>query len=155
MYVNGEYWGVYDYREKVDDLDFTEHYYDQGYGNVDFLKTWGGTWTDIGDNTTQQEWNNLRDFIVDNDMTDVDNYQYVKSVYNTGSLIDYFILNSYVVCMDWLNWNTAWWRGKNPDGDKKSGVMHCGTWMQLLVIMLIIQGYQILVLALIHVIQNN
>ena len=119
LYVNGEYWGVYDFREKVDDLDFTEHYYDQGYGNVDFLKTWGGTWTDIGDNTTQQEWNNLRDFIVDNDMTDADNYQYVKSVYNTGSLIDYFILNSYVVCMDWLNWNTAWWRGKNPDGDKK------------------------------------
>ena len=119
LYVNGDYWGVYDYREKVDDLDFTEYYYDQGYGNVDFLKTWGGTWTDIGDNTTQQEWNNLRDFIVDNDMTDQDNYQYVKSVYNTGSLIDYFILNSYVVCMDWLNWNTAWWRGKNPDGDKK------------------------------------
>ena len=119
LYVNGDYWGVYDYREKVDDLDFTEHYYDQGYGNVDFLKTWGGTWTDIGDNTTQQEWNNLRDFIVDNDMADPDNYQYVKSVYNTGSLIDYFILNSYVVCMDWLNWNTAWWRGKNPDGDKK------------------------------------
>ena len=119
LYVNGEYWGVYDYREKVDDLDFTEHYYNQGYGNVDFLKTWGGTWTDIGDNNTQQEWNNLRDFIVDNDMTDADNYQYVKSVYNTGSLIDYFILNSYVVCMDWLNWNTAWWRGKNPDGEKK------------------------------------
>jgi len=119
VYVNGDYWGVYDMREKVDDLDFTEYYYDQGYGNVDFLKTWGGTWTDIGDNTTQQEWNTLRDFIVDNDMTDPDNYQYVKSVYNTGSLIDYFILNSYVVCMDWLNWNTAWWRGKNPDGDKK------------------------------------
>ncbi len=119
VYVNGEYWGVYDVREKVDDLDFTEYYYNQGYGNVDFLKTWGGTWTDIGDNTTQQEWNTLRDFIVDNDMTNIDNYEYVKSVYNTGSLIDYFILNSYVVAMDWLNWNTAWWRGKNPDGDKK------------------------------------
>ena len=119
LYVNGDYWGVYDVREKVDDLDFTDYYYEQGYGNVDFLKTWGETWTDIGDNTTQQEWNNLRDFIVDNDMTNPDNYQYVKGVYNTGSLIDYFILNSYVVCMDWLNWNTAWWRGKNPDGDKK------------------------------------
>ena len=21
--------------------------------------------------------------------------------------------------MDWLNWNTGWWRGRNPDGDKK------------------------------------
>ena len=132
FYMLTENIGVfYDYREKVDDLDFTEYYYDQGYGNVDFLKTWGGTWTDIGDNTTQQEWNNLRDFIVDNDMNDVDNYQYVKSVYNTGSLIDYFILNSYVVCMDWLNWNTAWWRERILMVIKKSGVMRYGTWMQL------------------------
>src|SRR5690606_2981512 len=52
-------------------------------------------------------------------MTDQANYDYVKGLYNTGSLIDYFILNSYTVCSDWLNWNTGWWRGRNPDGDKK------------------------------------
>jgi hypothetical protein len=119
LYVNGEYWGVYDFREKVDDYDFLDHYYGQGEGYVDFLKTWGNTWVEFGDNNTQNEWDILTDFIVDNDMTDLANYEYVKSVYNTGSLIDYFILNSYVVCMDWLNWNTAWWRGKNINGDKK------------------------------------
>jgi len=119
LYVNGEYWGVYDYREKVDDLDFLEYYYDQGEGFVDFLKTWGGTWVEFGDNSTEDEWDSLVDFITGNDMADPDNYAYVKSVYNTGSLIDYFILNSYVVCMDWLNWNTGWWRGKNPEGDKR------------------------------------
>ena len=119
LYVNGEYWGVYDVREKVDDIDFLEYYYDQGEGYVDFLKTWGNTWVEFGNNATYDEWENLVDFIVDNDMSDEDNYEYVKSVYNTGSLIDYFILNSYVVAMDWLNWNTGWWRGRNPDGDKK------------------------------------
>ena len=119
LYVNGEYWGVYDFREKVDDLDFLKYYYDQGAGYVDFLKTWGGTWVEFGDNTTEDELDDLVDFITGNDMTDPDNYDYVKGVYNTGSLIDYFILNSYAVCMDWLNWNTGWWRGKNPQGDKK------------------------------------
>ena len=120
LYVNGEYWGVYDVREKVDDLDFLDYYYDQGEGYVDFLKTWGNTWIEFGDDPgTQNEWNNLRDYIVNNDMSDPTNYDYVKGLYNTGSLIDYFILNSYVVCMDWLNWNTGWWRGKNPEGDKK------------------------------------
>ena len=34
-------------------------------------------------------------------------------------LIDYFLLNSYVVAADWLNYNTGWWRGLDPDGDKK------------------------------------
>ena len=119
LYVNGEYWGVYDYREKVDDLDFLDYYYDQGEGYVDFLKTWGGTWVEFGDNSTEDNWDSLVDFVTGNDMSDPDNYAYVKSVYNTGSLIDYFILNSYVVCMDWLNWNTGWWRGKNPQGDKR------------------------------------
>ncbi len=116
MYCNGQYWGVYEVREKVDDLDFTDYYYDQGSGQVDFLKTWGGTWEEYG---SADEWDDLRDYILGNDMTDAGNYDYVKGLYNTGSLIDYFTLNSYTVCSDWLNWNTAWWRGKNPDGDKK------------------------------------
>ena len=30
LYINGQYWGVYEYREKVDDSDFTNRYYDQG-----------------------------------------------------------------------------------------------------------------------------
>lgn len=119
LYLNGEYWGVYDIREKVSDLDFTEHYYDQGDEDVQYLKTWGGTWQQYGAPQAINDWDDLVTYILGNDMTDPTNYAYVKSVYNTGSLIDYFILNSYVVAADWLNWNTSWWRGLNPDGDKK------------------------------------
>jgi gliding motility-associated-like protein len=118
VYLNGQYWGVYDVREKVDDLDFTDYYYDQGAGEVDFWKTWGGTWNEY-DSGTSFEWDGLVDFITTEDMTDPANYDYVKSVYNTGSLIDYFVLNSYVVTSDWLNWNTGWWRGRDPNGDKR------------------------------------
>ena len=114
LYINGQYWGVYEYREKVDDSDFTNRYYDQGRYDIDFLKTWGGTWEEYGDGA---DWYALVDFITGNDMTDDDNYDYAVSELNEMSLIDYFILNSYVVCADWLNWNTAWWRGRNPDGD--------------------------------------
>ncbi|MDZ4751142.1 MAG: CotH kinase family protein [Flavobacteriales bacterium] len=116
LYINAEYWGVYDVREKVDDIDFTEHYYDQPEGFVDFIKTWGGTWAEYG---SQNDWNDLVNFITTNDMTVQANYDYVLTQYNTISLIDYFILNGYVVCADWLNWNTAWWRGRHPDGEAK------------------------------------
>lgn len=116
VYINGEYWGVYEYREKVDDLDFTEEYYDQSRHFVDFIKTWGGTWEEYG---SIDDWNTLVDFIMTNDMSDPANYDYVESVLNTRSLIDYFILNSYIVSADWLNWNTGWWRGRHPDGDAK------------------------------------
>lgn len=114
VYINGEYWGVYEYREKVDDLDFTEEYYDQGRHFVDFIKTWGGTWEEYG---SIDDWNTLVDFIMANDMSDQANYDYVESVLETRSLIDYFILNSYIVSADWLNWNTGWWRGRHPEGD--------------------------------------
>ncbi len=114
LYINGQYWGVYEYREKVDDSDFTNRYYDQGRYDIDFLKTWGGTWEEYGDGA---DWYTLVDFITTNDMTDADNYEEAVSELNEMSLIDYFILNSYVVCADWLNWNTAWWRGRNEDGD--------------------------------------
>lgn len=116
VYLNGEYWGLYEIREKVDDSDFTDYYYDQDEGYVDFIKTWGGTWIEYG---TDTGWVNIRNFILSNDMSIDANYDHAKSFYNTGSLIDYFILNSYIVNADWLNWNTAWWRGTHPEGDKK------------------------------------
>lgn len=116
VYLNGEYWGVYEIREKVDDLDFTTEYYDQPRHFVDFIKTWGGTWVEYGSNA---DWGPLVNFITNQDMTDEANYEYVQSVFNTMSLIDYVLLNSFTVCADWLNWNTAWWRGRHPDGSGK------------------------------------
>jgi len=120
VYINGQYWGVYEIREKVDDTDYTKYYYDQPAGNVDFLKTWGGTWTEYaaapGFNP-QTQWNTFVNFTTTNSMANQANYDYVVSQFNTMSLIDYFILNGYTVCTDWLNWNTAWWRGTNPLGD--------------------------------------
>lgn len=119
LYLNGQYWGVYDIREKTDDSDFTDYYYDQDVPNIQYLKTWGQTWEEYGAPNSQDDWDDLVDFIDNNNMTVPANYDYVDSVYNTGSLIDYFILNGFVVCADWLNWNTGWWRGMDPAGDKK------------------------------------
>jgi len=124
VYRNGEYWGVYDLREKADDHDFTNYYYDQPSGEVDYLKTWGGTWSELPYSNpaapaVMANWNTIENYITTNPMTVQANYNYAKGIFNTGSIIDYFLLNSYVVCSDWLNWNTAWWRGLNPTGDKR------------------------------------
>lgn len=119
LYLNGNYWGVYDIREKTDDSDFTDYYYDQDVPYIQYLKTWGGTWEEYGAPNAQSDWDALVSFIDLNNMQNPANYAYVDSLYNTGSLIDYFILNGFVVCSDWLNWNTGWWRGLDPAGDKK------------------------------------
>jgi gliding motility-associated-like protein len=119
VYMNGQYWGVYEVREKVDDHDFTEHYYDQNRYNLQFLKTWGGTWQEYGAPDALNDWNALRNYINTNNMGDPAAFAYVESQFNWKSLVDYFVLNSYIVSKDWLNWNTGWWRGMNPFGSAK------------------------------------
>jgi gliding motility-associated-like protein len=119
LYVNGRYWGVYDIREKVDDDDFTEYYYNTKKDSLQFLQTWGGTWSAYGGAQAQTDWNTIKNYITSNSMVNPANYNYVTTVFDTKSLADYVILNSYVVSMDWLNWNTAWWRGINYNGVKK------------------------------------
>jgi gliding motility-associated-like protein len=119
LYVNGQYWGVYDTREKVDDADFMEYYHNTKEDSLQMLKTWGSTWSEYGGAQAQTDWNNLKNFITSNSMTVPANYNYVDSLYSIKSLADYVILNSFVVCSDWLNWNTIWWRGLNVNADKK------------------------------------
>lgn len=119
VYLNGEYWGVYEIREKADDHDYTKYYYDQDKFNLQYLKTWGGTWEEYGAPNAQSDWDNLVAFILGNNMAPGPDFDYVKSQLKWASLCDYFMFNSYVVNQDWLNWNTAWWRGMDPAGSKK------------------------------------
>lgn len=119
LYLNGDYWGVYEMREKVDDHDYTDYYYDQGKFDLQFLKTWGGTWSEYGGPQAQTDWDDLVAFILANDCSVPANYLHVDTTLNWKSLCDYFMFNSYIVSQDWLNWNTAWWRGMDPAGTKK------------------------------------
>ncbi len=112
VYLNGEYWGVYEMRERVDN-DYADYYYDQPEPNVDMLKFWGGLNVENG---SPDAWYALFDYVMANDMADPVKWDYVKSQVDIESFIDYFILNTYFVNSDWLNWNTMWWRGtKEPD----------------------------------------
>lgn len=109
LYVNGQYWGIYEIRERVDN-DYTEYYYNKSKKKVDILKYWGGLNIEDGSDTG---WVNLYNFIMANNMATASNYEYVSSVLNIKSFIQYFIFNTYLVNTDWLNWNTMWWRGRN------------------------------------------
>jgi hypothetical protein len=119
LYANGQYWGVYGYREKVSDHDYTKFYYDQGKYDIQFLMNWSYTWAQYGGQQAFDDWNALHDFAKNNDMADEDNYNYVASQLDITSLVDYIHINSFVVCSDWINWNVGWWRGLNPNGGHK------------------------------------
>ncbi len=124
VFLNGEYWGVYGLREYPDDHDYTEEYYNQDKYDIQVLETWGESWAQYGGDQAFDDWQALRNFILHNDMSDSSNYQQVKDQLNVTSLCDYFITGLNFVASDWINYNTAWWRGLNPAGDhKKWGYM--------------------------------
>ncbi|MCD6018016.1 MAG: hypothetical protein K0S53_1137 [Bacteroidetes bacterium] len=115
VFKNGAYWGIYELRESFEG-DYTEYYYDQPADSIDNLAYWGGLQIRNGSDTG---WVNLYNFIMNNSMTNVANYAYVESKLSFKSLVDYMIYNSYVVNSDFINYNSAWWRGRATQGDKK------------------------------------
>ena len=119
LFLNGEYWGVYGMRERPVDHDYTDFYYNQGKNDVQFLTTWGDTELQYGGQQALNDWYRLRNFILENDMSDSSNYEKVTDELNVVSLMDYMIVNLNCVASDWMNYNTGWWRGTNPDGDHK------------------------------------
>lgn len=116
VYLNGQYWGVYDIRENPDDHDFTDYYYAQDKFNIQYIETWGGTWAEYGGAQALADWDNLYNYIMSNNMTNAAAYQYVTDRLDVTSLVDYVLLNMFTVCSDWLNYNTGWWRGLDSSG---------------------------------------
>ena len=119
VYIDGEYWGVYDLREIPDDHDYTEYYYGQDKYNIQYILTWGDTWAQYGGNKALSDWKKLRSFILTRPMAVQTNFDSVANQLDVASLTDYVIVNSLTVCSDWLNYNTGWWRGLSPTGGHK------------------------------------
>ncbi|MCC7028684.1 MAG: CotH kinase family protein [Chitinophagaceae bacterium] len=115
LFINGAYWGVYDMRERVDG-DYFGYYYGKKKEKVDHLSYWGGLNVRLGSDTG---WVNLYNYIQSNNMAVQANYEHVKQFLNVNSFCQYFIINTYLVNHDWLNWNTMWWRGRGNNNPVK------------------------------------
>lgn len=114
MFINGQYWGIYELREPFEE-DYTDYYYNQP--DIMELKYWGSYVNNPPPSWTN-DWANLYNYIMSNPMTNATNYAYADSALSFKSLVDYMIYNSYVVNSDFINWNSAWWRGTNLSKDK-------------------------------------
>jgi hypothetical protein len=116
VYLNGQYWGIYDIREKPDDHDYTDYYYGQDKFHLQYLEYWGGWIYEYGGMQARTDWEALRSYILSNSMVNQANFDSVATQLDMISLADYVLVNSFVVCSDWLNWNTGWWRGTDTTG---------------------------------------
>ena len=109
-FINGEYWGIYNIREKV-----SEHYIANRHGvdpdNIDLLEN--NKEVIVGDSLSYQQ---LIDYISTNDMTTDAAYKYIDSVIDLNECLLYFAAQVYYDNLDWPGTNIKFWRERSETG---------------------------------------
>ena len=110
VFLNGEYWGILNIREKYDN-----NYFDRVIGNddIDFLED-EGIWAaniEEGDNLDFIDMNN---YINNNSLVPGANYAYIQTRMDVNSFMDYQISNIFLDNADWPGTNQHFWRTRNP-----------------------------------------
>jgi hypothetical protein len=98
LYINGQYWGLYNIREKVDD-DFVATHYNVDESTASVVRI-GGT-VSAGDKKT---YNTLMSYLASHDLKSTENYDYVKTLLNIDSYIDFWVAELFTTNNDMINY---------------------------------------------------
>lgn len=102
-YINGEYWGLYHLREKIDRFYIQDHW-GVKTDSVNLLEQNG-----LIISGKRNDFEDLMDFIQNNDLSNNANYTYVSSKIEIGNWINNLITNLYHHNTDWPHHNTKFW----------------------------------------------
>ncbi len=100
--LNGEYWGIYNMRERVDEY-YLESYYDLDPNDIVLLE--GNGVLNIGSVGDERHYFDMIAFIKANDITEEDNYAYVQTLMDVDNYIDYQIAEIYFNNTNWPHTN--------------------------------------------------
>jgi hypothetical protein len=110
VYINGEYWGIHNIREKVN-----EHFLQSNTGvdsdRVDLLVQ--NKKVIIGSN---KHYTSLINFINSNDLRDENHYNYVSQCMDINSFIHNQVAQIYIHNTDWPSNNNKYWRPDYENG---------------------------------------
>ncbi|RZJ71961.1 putative Ig domain-containing protein [Flavobacterium sp.] len=119
VFVNGEYWGILNLRERFDNNYFAQNY---GFDNVDLLENNGDV--EEGDD---DHYDALSAYLQGADLSDQSQYNYVTTQLDPESMADYYIANIFFDNSDWPGNNTQYWR-KKVDYDPTAAYGADGRW---------------------------
>lgn len=97
LYVNGEYYGIYFIRERLNDHYYAS-YLDVSEGSLDVIYYWHAN--EYGMMT---DWKKLYKFCEENDLRIKENYEYVINKIDVDNWIDYYIARAYTGDKDLSN----------------------------------------------------
>ncbi|MEZ4724953.1 MAG: CotH kinase family protein [Candidatus Kapaibacterium sp.] len=111
VYINGNYWGISELRNRLDEDYFAEKYkIDQDSINIVHVDS-----PDFPRNGSYDDFAPVYEFIVNNDLSLSNNYQYIESRIDIDNLIDYYIAEMYFNNFDWPGNNFMIWNSMELD----------------------------------------
>lgn len=112
VYINGNYWGIHEIRNRFDEEYFSEKYkLDKDSIDIVAPVVFGNPWE-----AKYKRMKVIYDYIVENDLSRKEHYDYISNVYDIPQIIDYYIAETYFANTDWPGNNLQFW---NSEVDKK------------------------------------
>ena len=105
VYINGEYWGLYNLREKQNE-DYLASHYNIDKDDITIIKSINTLLTG-----EMQEWNELKNFIEANDFSDKQSYEKLCEMVDADAFTDYIIIQSFYGNYDLGN--IKYWKAKD------------------------------------------
>ena len=115
VYVNGEYWGIHNLREKQNENYLAAHH-DIDPDNVDMLEAVAYTDHPVVIEGDLDHYNVLLDYLENNNIAEAAHYEYIQTQMDVDNFIDYLTLEIYSSNWDWPFQNMKWWRPRTEDG---------------------------------------
>jgi hypothetical protein len=113
LFINGQPWGVYQIRERIDDRFMADHY---GIEAADFIEAPEHMWDQAIPMGDSEHWDHLLQFVETHDLADPANYAYVQSQVDIANFIDYNVLQIYIANTDWPHRNVRQFRPRVQGG---------------------------------------
>ena len=99
LYINGEYWGLYYIKEKLN-ADYIHRRYGYEYGNFDLIKAQGMYESIPAQYGTIDAYKKLNDFVSANDLSVKENYDKFCEMADVQSLINFWVVETFFVNPD-------------------------------------------------------
>jgi hypothetical protein len=109
VFINGEYWGIHNIRERFDE-NYLANKYHVSIDSITILELGGNL--SYGKKGDEKEFKELLNFVKLNDVSKIQNYEYLKTKIDIESFSDFLIANIYYCNSDWPNNNVKFWRYK-------------------------------------------
>ena len=111
VYLNGDYWGMYNTREKQDRY-YVESHHGVDPDDLDFLE-YDGNIINEGDN---QDYQDLWVYVLSNNMADPDHYAVIRDWIEVEEYILYQVIEIFSGNYDWPGNNIQFWRPRADEG---------------------------------------